>query len=65
MAADSKRKAFEQISKKLEKLLPHLGNENDSEADVARRKINALLRQNNLDWHDLVAADVGETRINF
>jgi hypothetical protein len=55
VAVDSKRKAFEAILKKLEKLLPHLGNDNEGEANAARRKINDLLRSKNLDWHDLIA----------
>jgi hypothetical protein len=50
-----KRKAFEAILKKLEKLFPHLGNENDGEALNAVRSITALLKKNGLDWHDLVA----------
>ena len=50
-----KRKALEAILKKLEKLIPHLGNENDGEALNAVRSITALLKKNGLDWHDLVA----------
>jgi hypothetical protein len=37
-----KRKALETIIKKLGKLLPHLGNENDGEALNAARAITAL-----------------------
>jgi hypothetical protein len=37
-----KRKAFEAIVAKLEKLLPHLGDENTNEAGAALQKINSL-----------------------
>ena len=50
-----KRKAFEAIVAKLEKLLPHLGDENTNEAGVALQRINSLLHAAKLDWHDLVA----------
>jgi hypothetical protein len=49
-----KRKAFEAIIKKLKKLVPHLGNENDGEALNALRLITAELTKNGLDWLDLV-----------
>jgi hypothetical protein len=50
-----KRKAFEAIVAKLEKLLPHLGDENTNEAGVALQRINSLLHAAKLDWHDLLA----------
>ena len=49
-----KRKAFETIIGKLQKLLPHLGDENDGEALGAARASTALLKKAGLDWHDLV-----------
>jgi hypothetical protein len=49
-----KRKAFEAILEKFEKILPHLGNENDGEALNALRSLTALLKKAGLDWHDLV-----------
>jgi hypothetical protein len=54
MSADNKRKALETIFAKLEKLLPHLGNDNRHEAAVALGKINKLLSGAKLDWHDLI-----------
>lgn len=53
--SDDKRKMFETIFAKLQKILPHLGDENANEAGVALRKINTLLRSVKLDWHDLFA----------
>jgi hypothetical protein len=50
-----KRKAFEAIVAKLERLLPHLGDENTHEAGVALQKINSLLHAAKLEWHDLLA----------
>lgn len=38
----SKNDALYSISERLQKLLPHLGNENSGEADNARIKINNL-----------------------
>lgn len=49
----SKRKSLETIFAKLQKLLPHLGNANSSEAEAARSAINRLLGSVKLDWHDL------------
>jgi hypothetical protein len=49
-----KRKAFESIFNKLEKLVPHLGNPNEHEAGVALKKINNVLRSAKLDWHDFL-----------
>jgi hypothetical protein len=49
-----RRKAFEAIFEKFEKILPHLGNENDGEALNALRSLTALLKKAGLDWHDLV-----------
>jgi hypothetical protein len=49
----TKRASLAAIFDKLEKLLPHLGNENPAEADNARTKINRLLKSVKLDWHDL------------
>ena len=49
----SKRQALEAIFPKLKKLLPHLGNDNASEAEAARCKIKNLLASVKLDWHDL------------
>ena len=40
-------------SRRLGKLLPHLGNENDGEALAAVRSITSLLKKAGLDWHDL------------
>jgi hypothetical protein len=48
-----KRKALEAIFPKLQKLLPHLGNENDGEANAARLAIKRLLATVKLDWNDL------------
>jgi hypothetical protein len=53
--AKSKHEALVSISEKLQKLLPHLGNDNSGEADNARIKINYLLSSAGLDWHDLGA----------
>jgi hypothetical protein len=53
-AMRDKRKAFEAILEKFEKILPHLGNENDGEALNALRSLTALLKKAGLDWHDLV-----------
>jgi hypothetical protein len=49
----NKRQALESIFPKLQKLLPHLGNDNAGEAEAARRKIKNLLASVKLDWHDL------------
>jgi hypothetical protein len=49
----SKRQALEAIFPKLQKLLPHLGNDSANEADNARCAINNLLASVKLDWHDL------------
>lgn len=49
----SKRKAFEAILRKIQKLLPHLGNENAGQAEAARRALNRLLFSVKLDWHDI------------
>lgn len=49
----SKRQALEAIFPKLQKLLPHLGNDSAGEADAARCAINRLLASAKLDWHDL------------
>src|SRR6516162_2987858 len=49
-----KRKAFQAILGKLERLVPHLGNENQNEQLVALKKINNLLRAHKLDWHDFL-----------
>jgi hypothetical protein len=49
----SKRQALEAIIPKLQKLLPHLGNDNAGEAEAARCKIKNLLASVKLDWHDL------------
>ena len=54
-----KRKQFKTIFDKLKKLLPHLGNENEHEANVAREKIIRLLRSVGLDWND-IAVLLGE-----
>jgi hypothetical protein len=60
----STHEALASISEKLKKLLPHLGNENPSEADNARIKINNLLVSAGLDWHDIASLlsrkDAGE-----
>jgi hypothetical protein len=48
-----KRKALEAIFPKLQKLLPHLGNENAGEAEAARLAIKRLLATVKLDWNDL------------
>jgi hypothetical protein len=48
-----KRKKLEEILEKLMKLLPHLGNENQHEADNARQRITELLKSVGLDWHDI------------
>jgi hypothetical protein len=50
-----KRKAFQEILQKLQKLVPHLGNENENERLVALKKINNLLSSQKLDWHDFLA----------
>jgi hypothetical protein len=50
-----KRAALEAIFPKLQKLLPHLGNDNTGEAEAARCAINRLLGSAKLDWHDLAA----------
>jgi hypothetical protein len=47
------RQALEAIFPKLQKLLPHLGNDSAGEADNARCAINNLLKSVKLDWHDL------------
>jgi hypothetical protein len=49
----SKRDSLEAIFPKLQKLLPHLGNDSAGEADNARCAINNLLKSVKLDWHDL------------
>lgn len=49
----AKRQALEAIFPKLQKLLPHLGNDSAGEADAARCAINRLLASVKLDWHDL------------
>jgi hypothetical protein len=49
-----KTKAFQAILAKLEKLLPHLGDANEHEAAAALVKINKLLADAKLDWHDLI-----------
>jgi hypothetical protein len=51
----SKRQALAAIFPKLQKLLPHLGNDSAGEADSARCAINRLLASVKLDWHDLTA----------
>jgi hypothetical protein len=51
----NKRKALEAIFPKLQKLLPHLGNENANEAEAARIMIKRLLATVKLDWNDLAA----------
>jgi hypothetical protein len=53
MSDTSKRATLESILPKLQKLLPHLGNANANEAEVARQKINGLLASVKLDWNDL------------
>jgi hypothetical protein len=53
-AMRDKRKAFEAILENFQKILPHLGNENDGEALNALRSLTALLKKAGLDWHDLV-----------
>jgi hypothetical protein len=50
-----KRTALKEISDKLLKLMPHLGNENAGERENAVQMINNLLRSAGLDWHDLGA----------
>jgi hypothetical protein len=50
----NKRAALKTIFFRLQKLLPHLGNDNPGEADAARLAINRLLASAKLDWHDLV-----------
>jgi hypothetical protein len=59
LAVSDKRKQFKTIFDKLKKLLPHLGNENQHEANVAREKIIRLLRSVGLDWND-IAVFLGE-----
>src|ERR1700691_5186982 len=49
----SKRQALETILPRLRKLLPHLGNDNEGEANAARLKIISLLKTAGLDWHDV------------
>jgi hypothetical protein len=56
----SKRKALEAIFPKLQKLLPHLGNNNTGEADAARLEINRLLTSVKLDWHDITTLLLGK-----
>ena len=56
-----KRKKLEAIFERLTKLLPHLGNENQNEADNARQKITRLLKSVGLDWHD-IGALLGEQK---
>ena len=51
----SKRQALKAIFPKLQKLLPHLGDDSAGEADNARCAINNLLATVKLDWHDLTA----------
>lgn len=53
MSGTSKRATLESILPKLQKLVPHLGNANANEAEVARQKINGLLASVKLDWNDL------------
>ena len=48
-----KRKQFEAIFAKFEKILPHLGNENDGEALNALRALTDMLKKSGLDWHDI------------
>jgi hypothetical protein len=52
--SNSKRQALHTIVSKLQKLLPHLGNDNAGEAEAARLAVNRLLASAGLDWHDLV-----------
>ena len=49
-----KRKQFETIFEKFQKLLPLLASPVTGEADNARLKINALLAKAGLDWHDVL-----------
>ena len=51
----SSRKGLETIFPKLQKLLPHLGNDNAGEAEAARCAINRLLGSVKLDWNDIAA----------
>jgi hypothetical protein len=57
-----KRKALQTILAKLEKLLPHLGNANPHEAAAALGKINKLLADAKLDWHDLITLMLSDTK---
>jgi hypothetical protein len=57
-----KRKALQTIFAKLEKLLPHLGNANPHEAAAALGKINKLLADAKLDWHDLITLMLSDTK---
>ena len=49
-----KKEAFEKIFAKFEKILPHLGNENDGEALNALRSLTNMLKKADLDWHDVL-----------
>jgi hypothetical protein len=53
MSDTSKRATLESVLPKLQKLLPHLRDANAYEAEAARQKINGLLAQVKLHWHDL------------
>lgn len=52
---DSKRKKFEKILPRLQKLFPRLGDANAAEAEAARQIMIRLLATVGLDWHDLLA----------
>jgi hypothetical protein len=49
-----KRKQFQTIFAKFQKLIPLLGSPVAGEAENARRKINDLLAKAKLDWHDVL-----------
>jgi hypothetical protein len=51
---DSKRKKFEKILPRLQKLFPRLGDANAAEAEAARQIMIRLLATVGLDWHDLL-----------
>jgi hypothetical protein len=57
-----KRTALKTIFAKLEKLLPHLGNDNPHEAAAALGKINKLLADAKLDWHDLIGLMLSDNK---
>jgi hypothetical protein len=60
LAMSDKRKQLKTILDKLKKLLPHLGNENQHEANVAREKIIRLLKSVGLDWNDVAVLLAGQ-----